>query len=120
MIIQKRYFSWCVILIIVAAAGKIFAQDQSPTNMKERDLIAVLQSDAPKAEKAITCKRLAIYGTEQSVPALAPLLADKELASWARIALEAIPGPVADAAFRDALGKLHGGLLVGVLTSVGV
>jgi HEAT repeat protein len=88
--------------------------------MKQLDLIAVLRSDAPKGEKAITCKQLAIYGTEQSVPALAPLLADKELASWARIALEAIPGPACDTALRDALGKLQGRLLVGTINSIGV
>jgi len=120
MIIKKRYFTWCVILIIVAASTGIVAQDRPAANVKQRDLIAVLQSDAPKSEKAITCKRLAIYGTEQCVPALAPLLADKELASWARIALEAIPGPVADAALRDAMGKLQGRLLVGVINSIGV
>jgi HEAT repeat protein len=54
------------------------------------------------------------------VPALAPLLADDELASWARIALEAIPGPVADAALRNALGKLEGRLLIGAINSIGV
>ncbi|MHC4509656.1 MAG: HEAT repeat domain-containing protein [Planctomycetota bacterium] len=120
MIVKKQYLSWCVILIIVAASAGTVAQDRPATDVKQRDLIAVLQSDAPKGEKAITCKLLAIYGTEQSVPALAPLLADKELASWARIALEAIPGPVADAALRNALGKLEGRLLVGVINSIGV
>jgi len=120
MIINKKYFSWCAILIIVAASAGTVAQDRSAANVKQSDLIAVLQSDTPKSEKAITCKRLSIYGTEQSVPALAPLLADKELASWARIALEAIPGPAADAALRDALGKLQGRLLVGVINSIGV
>ncbi|MHC4632752.1 MAG: HEAT repeat domain-containing protein, partial [Planctomycetota bacterium] len=65
-------------------------------------------------------KKLAIYGTEQSIPALAPLLADKELASWARIALEAIPGTAADTALRNALGKLQGRLLVGVINSIAV
>jgi len=120
MIIKKKYFSWCVIFIIVVASTGIVAQDRPAANVKQRDLIAVLQSDAPKGEKAITCKRLAIYGTEQSVPVLAPLLADKELASWARIALEAIPGPAAGAALRDALGKVRGRLLVGVINSIGV
>jgi HEAT repeat protein len=123
MIIKKRYFSWCVILIVIAASVGAIAQDRPAADVrdaKESDLIAVLQSDAPKGEKAITCKRLAIYGTEQSVPALAPLLADEELASWARIALEAIPGPDADAALRDALGKLQGRLLVGVINSISV
>ncbi len=120
MIINKRYSPWCVILIIVAMSAGTVAQDRPAADVKQRDLIAVLQSDAPKSEKAITCKKLAIYGTEQSVPALAPLLADKELASWARIALEAIPGTAADTALRNALGKLQGRLLVGVINSIAV
>jgi len=101
------------------SAGTV-AQDRPAADVKQRDLIAVLQSDAPKSEKAITCKKLAIYGTEQSVPALAPLLADKELASWARIALEAIPGTAADTVLRNALGKLQGRLLVGAINSIAV
>jgi len=117
---KKRYFSWCFILIIVAASIQAIAQNRPAANAKQRELIAVLQSDAPKAEKAIACKRLAIYGGEQSVPVLAPLLADKDLASWARIALEAIPGPAAHAALRSALGKLEGRLLVGAINSIGV
>ena len=120
MIIKKRYFPWCFILIIVAMSAGTVAQDRPAADVKQRDLIAVLQSDAPKSEKAITCKKLAIYGTEQCVPALAPLLVDKELASWARTALEAIPGTAADAALRDALGKLQGRLLVGVINSIAV
>jgi len=100
-----------------------FAQDRPAADVrdaKESDLIAVLNSNAPAGDKAITCKQLAIYGTEQCVPVLAPLLADKELASWARIALEAVPGPAADAALRDALGKLDGRLLVGTINSISV
>ena len=116
MILKKRYYYWCVILIMVAASAcNTFAAD-----VKESDLIAVLQSDAPKSEKAITCKKLAIYGSEQSVPAIAPLLADKELSSWARIALEAIPGPASDAALRKALDNLDGRLLIGVINSISV
>ena len=120
MIIKKQYFTWFVILIIIASSGWTIAQDLTVANLNQTDLITVLKSDAPKGEKAITCKQLAICGTEQSVPVLAPLLADEELASWARIALEAIPGPAPDAALRDALGKLEGRLLIGVINSVGV
>ena len=54
------------------------------------------------------------------MPALAALLADEELASWARIALEAIPGPEADEALREAMGKVEGRLLIGVINSIGV
>lgn len=86
----------------------------------EEELIAVLQSDAAPAEKAITCKRLAVVGTEAAVPDLAKLLADEQLASWARIALEVIPGPASDEALRTAAGELEGNLLVGVVNSIAV
>ena len=69
MIIKKRYFSWCVILNIVAISAVAVAQDRPAADVrdaKESDLIAVLQSDAPKGDKAITCKQLAIYGTERN------------------------------------------------------
>jgi len=119
MTIKKRYSPWFVILIIVAISAGLIARVQA-ADPKEQDLINVLNSDTAKSEKAITCKKLAIYGTEKAVPALEPLLADKELASWARIALEAIPGTAPNAALRNAVGKLRGRLLVGVINSIAV
>lgn len=121
MMLESRYVAWCAVLLAVvsAVAASQTADSQSPRET-ELKLISVLRSDAPSAEKAITCKRLAVYGTKDAVPAVAPLLADKELSSWARIALEAIPGPEADAALRDAMGKTQGMLLVGVINSIGV
>ena len=101
------------------AASQARAADAESAQEKQRKLLAVLQSDAPPQEKAITCKRLAIYGTKDAVPMLAPLLADKDLASWARIALEVIPDPATDDALREAMGKLQGNLLVGVINSIG-
>jgi HEAT repeat protein len=120
--IKKKYFSWCVVLMMVELASVTVAQDRPGPipDAKESDLISTLQSAAPKSEKAISCKLLAIYGTEQSIPALSPLLADEELASWARIAIEAIPGPAADTALRNALDKLDGRLLIGVINSISV
>ncbi len=120
MIINKRYLCWCIALLTAALWTGAFAQNQPAEGYKESDLIRVLRSDAAKGDKAITCKRLAIYGSEQCVPVVAPLLADKELSSWARIALEAIPGPAADTALRDATSELKGRLLVGVINSIGV
>ncbi len=79
----------------------------------------MLRSGEP-AEKAIACKELAIHGSKACVPELAKLLADERLASWARIALEAIPDPTADEALRSAMDKLDGKLLVGVINSIGV
>jgi len=82
--------------------------------------ITVLESESPPAEKALACKRLAIHGTPKAVPVLAALLPDPELSSWARIALEAIPGKASDEALRSALKKTQGELLVGVINSIGV
>ncbi len=93
------------------------AQSNSET---EQQLLAVLRSDAPAAEKAITCKRLAIHGSSRAVPELAQLLLDPRLSSWARIALEAIPGEAADKALRQATHSLEGKLLIGTINSIGV
>jgi HEAT repeat protein len=114
---------WCALLLaaslLAAGLGRVLAADSQDLT-DEAKLIAVLRSDAAPAEKAITCKRLSVYGTSEAVPALAPLLLDRELSSWARIALEAIPGPAADAALRDALDKAQGRVLIGVINSIAV
>ncbi len=70
--------------------------------------------------KADACRELARIGTADAVPALAALLADEKLAHMARYGLETIPGPAVDEALRDALGKLKGRPLVGVIGSIGV
>ncbi len=87
---------------------------------KEKEQIAILRSDAPPQDKAIACKKLAIDGSSESVGDLAKLLTDPQLASWSRIALEAIPGTAPDEALRKASESLEGNLLVGVLNSIGV
>lgn len=86
----------------------------------EADLIAVLASDKPEADKAKTCKLLAVNGSAASVPELAKLLPNERLASWARIALEAIPDKSCDAALREAAKTLSGRLAVGAINSLGV
>ena len=108
------------LLLAASPANAAAAEGQAASVPKEDALISLLESKAPPAEKALACKQLAIYGSKDAVPALAPLLSDPHLASWARIALEAIPGPAADAALRRAMGKLQGKLLVGVINSIGV
>jgi len=121
---QIRPSTYCVAclaaLAILAAASAQAGDAPSAAKEKESSLIALLRSDSPAAEKALACKQLAVYGTPQAVPELAPLLADQRLASWARIALEVIPGPAADEALRKAAGTLKGRLLVGVINSIGV
>ncbi len=108
------------VTIPVVALALLASAAPAGQKYDEAKLIAIITSDAPPAQKAIPCKQLAICGTKAAVPALAKLLSDKELASWARIALEAIPDPAADEALRKAVPKLKGRLLVGVINSIGV
>ena len=110
-------------LSLLLAAGPppaAAAEDHNCSPEQVRELTTLLQSNGPKADKALACKKLAIFGGKDAVPALAPLLSDPELNSWARIALEAIPGPEADAALCGALDKVQGRLLVGVINSIAV
>jgi HEAT repeat protein len=98
-----------------------FTAEAAPTPASsEADLIAILQGDGTEADKALACKFVAVNGSAAAVPAVAALLKNPRLASWARIALEAIPGDAASAALRDAAGTLDGRLLAGVITSLGV
>jgi HEAT repeat protein len=108
-----------VLFVVVMAAWCAGVDAGDGRTEKERELIARLRS-APEGEKAIACKELAIHGSADAVADLATLLGDDKLASWARIALEAIPDPACDAALRDAVGRLQGRLLVGVVNSLGV
>jgi HEAT repeat protein len=110
-------FGLCVLVVMVASTTTA-AAGPGPTST-EAELVAVLRSDAPEADKAIACKFLAVKGSPAAVAELAPLLANPRLASWARIPLEAIPGPEASAVLREAASKLEGRLLCGVLTSLG-
>lgn len=101
-------------------APAAMAQDQQAKQEKEASLLAVLAGAAAPADKALACKQLAVHGSEASASALAKLLGDPQLASWARIALEAIPGSAIDEALRKSAETLEGDLLVGVLNSIGV
>lgn len=113
----KSVLATMIVATGLGVVSPVFSQ-QGP--VAEADLLAILKSDAPKADKALACKKLAVFGSGQAVPVLAPLLGDPELASWARIALEAIPDPAADAALREAAGRLDGRLVVGAINSLGV
>ena len=112
-------------LLMAAAPGILFGQgapmtSNVPRPEEVRALIATLQSaTSAQHDKVVACHRLAIIGTKEAVPALAALLADEKLAHMARHALEPMPDPAAATALRDALGKVQGKLLVGVINSIG-
>lgn len=83
-------------------------------------LIEILRSPGAKMfAKAKACQRLAVIGDKAAVPALAALLGNAQLGHYARFGLEPNPDPAVDAALRNALKKLKGRLLVGVINSIG-
>ena len=108
-----------LIVLVAVAAGPLFGQTIPPAGSEDK-LIAVIKSDASHKEKADACRHLAIIGTKKAVAPLAALLGDEKLSHMARYGLEPIPDPSVDKAFRDALGKLKGRPLVGVIGSIGV
>jgi hypothetical protein len=88
--------------------------------MNEAALIAVLQdAAAPLYAKAKACQRLALVGGRDAVPALAKLLADPKLNTYARYGLEPIRDEAVDAALRNALATLSGNPRQGVMNSIG-
>ena len=117
-------------LVTVAAAGLMAlpsqAQWQIPADpaAKKEDVAKLLataqKTDAPLIERFAACRELSVVGDKSAVPVLAALLPDEKMSHMARYGLEPIPGPAVDAALRDALGKLKGKLLAGVINSIGV
>ncbi len=106
---------------VLAGAGEAPGETIPPATKEEADrLVAVLKSEAPLKEKVDACRGLAVIGTPHAVPALAALLGDEKLSHMARYGLEPMPERAVDDALRDALGRLKGRLLVGVIGSIGV
>ncbi len=100
---------------VVSTHGDAGARDDL-----EKRLAAVLSMDVSNVAKDYVCRQLMVIGTETSVPALAKLLAEKDLSHMARYALERIPAPEASQAMREALPRLDPALKIGVLSSLGV
>jgi len=88
--------------------------------MSTSGLVAILNDPgADDFRKAKACQRLGVVGDDSAVPAIAALLGNSTLSHYARTALEPYPGVAADAALREALGRLDGDLLIGVINSIG-
>jgi len=84
----------------------------------EKRLAAVLSTGASRDAKDYALRTLRVIGTAESVPAIAPLLEDKDLSHMARYALELNPSPEAAKALREALPKVNGKLKIGVIGSL--
>ncbi len=97
------------------------AGDQRLAAALEQRLLGVLADDgATFAAAQFACRLLRQVGTAQSVPALAELLAEERLGHMARLALQAIPDAAAGEALVDALARLEGAPLAGVISSLGM
>ncbi|MFI5379623.1 MAG: HEAT repeat domain-containing protein [Tepidisphaerales bacterium] len=86
----------------------------------EAGMMQLLQSpQTPPAQKDEICQQLRMTGSAKCVPAVAPLLADESLSQSARLVLEAMAGPEAGQALREALAKTSGQTKAGIVDSLG-
>ena len=114
-----------IIILAIAtslASSVAFAEPKygPQSKVEAAKLVAVATSDADLHERVEALRKLSVIGGPEIVPQLAPLLADAKLSHMTRYALEPIPDPSVDDAFRAALSKLTGDQLVGVINSIGV
>ncbi len=114
--VMKRWFVLGVTLSVLLPLLS-FSARAAKTN-EEQQLIAVLQSNRPPAEKDAACARLKRIGSDRSVPALASLLTDEQLSHSARYALESMASAKAGRALTEALGKTSGLTKVGIVNSL--
>lgn len=84
-----------------------------------RTLGAILQSDAAFDAKQFACRQLAFIGSEEQVPALAPLLGDEQLAHYALMSLARIPGSSVNEALRKALPESRGTVKLEIIDALG-
>lgn len=92
--------------------------DQAARGKLEAQLVELLASEVPRAAKDYICRKLMVIGTTVSVPALAALLTQPELAHMGRFALEQIPGQESAQALQAALSQTTGALRIGIISSL--
>lgn len=113
---QKSFISLTLALVF---AGTALGWAQ-PATRTAGQWIEVLKSDVPLKEKVDACRELGLVGGKEAIEPLAQLLGDEQLSHMARYGLEMIPGSAVNEALRQALGKVEGRNLAGVITSLGV
>ena len=125
---MKKYaFSFLSSALLAAVvASPSFAQDVATLQTTSDEALLLQAIDGAGSEPAdvhrvnVAVKRLAVVGSEASIPKLAALLANEKQNFNARFALEALPFAAADAALAEAAAKLDGACLVGVIDTIGV
>jgi HEAT repeat protein len=85
----------------------------------EKRLLQTLAEAENVVGKHYACRQLAIVGSDEAGPVLAPLLSDPELAHMARYACEGIGTPAMHDVLRSAFEETTGSQQVGVAISLG-
>jgi hypothetical protein len=81
-------------------------------------LCAVLHTNSTLDAKDLACRQLWICGYPDNVPAIAPLLENRETIEMARYALDGIPGEEANGALETALRRAPEDMQVGLINSL--
>jgi HEAT repeat protein/type 1 glutamine amidotransferase len=99
---------------LVAAASL----DTTARGVLAGKLTGLLSSEATVEARQVACRQLSLIGSGAEAPPLARLLGDRELGYFARLALERIPAPEAEAALLTALETTTGEVRVGIINSL--
>ncbi|MEW6071681.1 MAG: discoidin domain-containing protein [Planctomycetota bacterium] len=106
--------------VVAAFEARARGADPAAAAVLEAEMLWVLAAEeATGAGRQAACRLLRGIGTERAVPVLAGLLADRQLAHAARLALQGMESPRVDSALRSAARELDGDLLCGVIDSLG-
>jgi len=101
-------------------ASLVGASDAYLRNAEAKLLEVLAASDSTYAGKQFAFRMLRRIGSARSVPGVARFLTDLKLSHFARLTLQHLPVPEATAALRDALGRTHGDLRIGIIGSLGL
>ncbi len=101
-----------VALDILAARS---SEDQRFRQQLEKGLIQKLRANLSATAREYICSKLAMMGTDASVPALASLLCDPNVSTAALNALTNLPGSTPAKALRKCLHSLAGLELIGCI-----
>lgn len=94
------------------------AQPSQWPQLEAKLSVAAKAADLTDAGRQFICRMLALVGSSVAIAAVEPWLHDERTADDARLALDLIPEPAVDAAYRDALSALNGRPLIGLIGSI--
>ncbi len=86
--------------------------------MEAKLLEALTRPGVTDVGRLFVCRMLSLIGSARCVPVVAPLLANPATADAARYALDGIPEPAVDEAYRGALATLSGSAKIGLIGSM--